>query len=160
MARIRLSFLSFFFFFSFSLFFFLCCIARCDQHRTSPAMARVKKRQKRTGSILLSRHRNTPGTDSAPLVTNPRFVTTSALSSKAGRTVIRKHHTLQKRLSQAQAKNDVDAARAVQAEIEGNGGLEKYQQASVCSRYRSHGIQRCLLLLLLLLMLLLLGKNK
>lgn len=104
-------------------------------------MARVKKQQKRTGSILLSRHRTASGIDSASVVTHPRLATTSALSSKAGRTVIRKHHTLQKRLSQAQAKNDVEAARTVQAEIEGNGGLEKYQRASVCSR--SHDIQRC-----------------
>lgn len=124
---------AFFFFFVFvlSFFFLLTCIARCDQHRPHLAMARVKK-QKRTGSILLSRHRNTSGRDSASLVTHgARSATTSALSSKAGRTVIRKHHTLQKRLSQALVKNDVETARTVQAEIEANGGLEKYQRASV-----------------------------
>lgn len=71
-------------------------------------------------------------------MTHAHSATTSALSSKAGRTVIRKHHTLQKRLSQALAKNDVGTAMTVQAEIEVNGGLEKYQRASVCptiSRY-------------------------
>lgn len=102
-------------------------------------MTRVKK-PKRTGSILLSRHRNAGTKDSVLPVPHAHPVTTSALSSKTGRTVIRKHHTLHKRLSQALKKNDVDTAAAIQAEIEANGGLEKYQQASVSSR--SHDTQR------------------
>ncbi|KAI5849594.1 putative methyltransferase-domain-containing protein [Morchella snyderi] len=101
-------------------------------------MTRVKK-PKRTGSILLSRHRNAGIKDSVLPVPHAHPVTTSALSSKTGRTVIRKHHTLHKRLSQAMNKNDVNTAAAIQAEIEANGGLEKYQQASVCGQSSQRG---------------------
>jgi 25S rRNA (adenine2142-N1)-methyltransferase len=96
-------------------------------------MTRVnKKKTKKSGSILLSRHRGLNG-DGPSVVARQAVSSTSSLSSKAGRTLIRRHHALQKRLSQAVAKRDLDTADSIRAEIEANGGLEKYQQASVRS---------------------------
>lgn len=60
-------------------------------------------------------------------------------SSKASRAVINRHHTLQKQLSQALAKNDHIAAATVQKEIEANGGLERYQQASITGQSEQRG---------------------
>lgn len=96
------------------------------------SMTRAKKTKKGAGSILLSRHRglNNDGR-SVVALRSASINSTSSLSSKAGRTLIRKHHTLQKRLSQAVAKNDSETAGSIRAEIEAYGGLEKYQQASV-----------------------------
>jgi 25S rRNA (adenine2142-N1)-methyltransferase len=85
-------------------------------------MARVQKNRKRQGSsLLLARHRH-PEAASKPA---------SSLSSKAGRTLIRTHHTLQKKLAQALQAGDEAAAHLLRTEIEAKGGLEKYQQASV-----------------------------
>lgn len=56
-----------------------------------------------------------------------------SLSAKAGRTLIRKHHTLHKQKAQALAQNNLEAAQKIEAEIEASGGLEKYQRASVSS---------------------------
>lgn len=78
------------------------------------------KKSKRSGSVILSRNR----------VLGPRKPEAS-LSAKAGRTLIRKHHTLQKQRAQALAKNDIQTAEKLQAAIDASGGLEKYQQASV-----------------------------
>lgn len=76
-------------------------------------MAKIKKRA--SGSVLLSRKPNTG----------------SSLSRKAGRTLIRTHHTLHKQLAQALARNDHAAAELLRQQIDANGGLEKYQKASV-----------------------------
>lgn len=76
-------------------------------------MGKFKKRA--SGSVLLSGKPNAG----------------SSLSSKAGRTVIRAHHTLHKQLSQALARNDHSAAEQLRQQIDANGGLEKYQKASV-----------------------------
>lgn len=54
-----------------------------------------------------------------------------SLSAKAGRTLIRKHHTLHKQKAQALAQNNLEIAQKIDAEIEASGGLEKYQRASV-----------------------------
>ncbi|KAG0127973.1 putative methyltransferase-domain-containing protein [Tuber indicum] len=101
-------------------------------------MTRVRKKTKKTGSILLSRHRGLRG--GGPSVKASRvFSNTSSLSSKVGRTLIRSHHTLQKRLSQALSKNDTETANSIRAEIEANGGIERYQQASVCGQDNQRG---------------------
>ena len=81
-------------------------------------MATKGRKQSRTRSILLSRKHRTK----APNV---------SLSSKASRAVISRHHRLQKRLAQALARNDFTTADTLKAEIDVNGGLEWYQQASV-----------------------------
>lgn len=79
-------------------------------------MARGTKKT-RTRPALLSRSRH-----KAP---------NAALSSKTTRTVINRHHSLQKKLAQAVARNDDVAAEVLKSEIDANGGLEWYQQASV-----------------------------
>ena len=53
------------------------------------------------------------------------------LPSKATRSLIRNHHTLQKRLSSALANNDTALVNSLQAQLSANGGLAKYQQASI-----------------------------
>lgn len=53
-----------------------------------------------------------------------------SLSSKATRTLIRSHHQLQKAHAQALASNDEIRAAKLQAEIDANGGIEMYQEAS------------------------------
>ena len=55
----------------------------------------------------------------------------STLSSKATRTLIRSHHTLHKRLAQAEKAGDATSVAAIQAQIEHQGGLARYQQASI-----------------------------
>jgi len=81
--------------------------------------------KKTSGSILLSRNKGIKRKFDAPK-------TPAALSSKAGRNVIRNHHTLQKQLAVALQNNDTEAAQTIQGKIDASGGLEKYQQASVC----------------------------
>ena len=76
-----------------------------------------RARNTRTRPTLLSRrHRKAPN---------------AALSSKASRGVINRHHTLQKKLAQAVARGDSVVAEALKTEIDANGGLKWYQQASV-----------------------------
>jgi len=76
-----------------------------------------RARYARTRPSLLSRkHRKAPN---------------AALSSKTSRTVINRHHTLQKKLAQAVTRGDSITAEALRAEIDSNGGLKWYQQASV-----------------------------
>ncbi|RPB00131.1 hypothetical protein L873DRAFT_1827653 [Choiromyces venosus 120613-1] len=101
-------------------------------------MTRAKKKTKKPGSILLSRHRGLRA-DGPSVVASRALSNTSSLSSKVGRTLIRNHHTLQKRLSQALSKNDTESANSIRAEIEANGGIERYQQASVCGQDSQRG---------------------
>lgn len=54
-----------------------------------------------------------------------------SLPSRATRSLIRNHHTLQKQLRSAVVRNDTAAANSLQAEIEANGGIAKYQEASI-----------------------------
>ncbi|KAI5803164.1 putative methyltransferase-domain-containing protein [Geopyxis carbonaria] len=91
----------------------------------------VSKKKKKTGSVLLSRNRGVERRVD-PLQSR-------SLSSKAGRTLIRSHHTLQKQLAQAKARNDIETVQAVQEKIAASGGLEKYQQASVIGQSAQRG---------------------
>lgn len=62
-----------------------------------------------------------------PTIAKPK----ASLSSQATRTLIRTHHTLNKKLESAKSKgNDAEAAE-LEAEIEKLGGLKAYQQASI-----------------------------
>ncbi|KAF8427407.1 putative methyltransferase-domain-containing protein [Tirmania nivea] len=79
----------------------------------------------RTRPTLLSRkHRKAPN---------------AALTSKTSRTVINRHHTLQKKLAQAVARGDSVTAEALEAELDANGGLEWYQQASIAGQSEKRG---------------------
>jgi 25S rRNA (adenine2142-N1)-methyltransferase len=63
----------------------------------------------------------------------------SGLSSKATRSIIRKHHNLLKAQSQAQRSGDSAKADQIAKEIEANGGLEKYQKASHIGQLETRG---------------------
>ncbi|CAD6578456.1 MAG: hypothetical protein ASARMPREDX12_001950 [Alectoria sarmentosa] len=54
-----------------------------------------------------------------------------SLSSRMTRSLIRSHHILRKQFSAASSKGDTGEAQAIQAKIEGFGGLPKYQEASI-----------------------------
>ena len=65
--------------------------------------------------------------------------TPTSLSSRATRTLIRTHHTLQKKLTQALASNDVILATSLRAQIDDSGGLQTYQHASITGQSSSRG---------------------
>ncbi|CAF9925279.1 MAG: hypothetical protein GOMPHAMPRED_003847 [Gomphillus americanus] len=90
------------------------------------AKAKSRKRSKR----LLSNDR-------------PAFPTrghkTTSLSSKVTRTLIRSHHTLHKRLKQAETAGEIARANEIRLQIETQGGLAKYQQASIQGQSSQRG---------------------
>ncbi|KAF2841467.1 hypothetical protein M501DRAFT_929867 [Patellaria atrata CBS 101060] len=55
----------------------------------------------------------------------------ATLSSDATRHLIRTHHTLQKQLAKAIKDGDTASAATIEAQIEQQGGLKSYQQASI-----------------------------
>lgn len=55
------------------------------------------------------------------------------------RSLIRNHHTLQKQLSRALARNDAVTAASLQAQLAAAGGLEKYQEASIQGQSHERG---------------------
>jgi 25S rRNA (adenine2142-N1)-methyltransferase len=63
----------------------------------------------------------------------------SSLSSKATRTLIRKHHTLEKQRAKALADGDEAKAAAIAKQIELHGGLESYQHASLIGQSNDRG---------------------
>lgn len=69
----------------------------------------------------------------------PTIQKTSTLSSQATRTLIRTHHTLQKRLTAALIAKDTAVAVSLQAQIEAAGGLPKYQEASITGQSSERG---------------------
>lgn len=70
-----------------------------------------------------------------PLAQRPK----KSITSKATRTIIRSHHTLQKQLSQAVKTGDTAKAAAVEREIEKHGGIKAYQQASINGQSSDRG---------------------
>ena len=62
-----------------------------------------------------------------------------SLSSKATRTLIRSHHTLQKQRAKALAEGDEARAAAIAKEIEECGGIESYQHASLIGQSSDRG---------------------
>ncbi|PQE16513.1 hypothetical protein CJF30_00003218 [Rutstroemia sp. NJR-2017a BBW] len=62
-----------------------------------------------------------------------------SISSKATRTIIRTHHTLEKRRAKALAEGDEVAAAALTREIATQGGLETYQHASLIGQRNDRG---------------------
>ena len=71
----------------------------------------------------------------------PPFVRkhSASLSSKATKTIIRNHHQLQKRHSQAVKAGDTNKAKALQDELRQSGGLNSYQQASIIGQSSTRG---------------------
>ncbi|KAL8855212.1 MAG: hypothetical protein Q9221_000118 [Calogaya cf. arnoldii] len=87
-------------------------------------MAANKKRRK---PLLLS-HTRPPSTTKTP-----------SLSSQATRSLIRRHHTLQKQFHAAILNGDSASAGKLQAELEASGGLQKYQEASIQGQSSERG---------------------
>ncbi|KAK6507023.1 hypothetical protein TWF481_005477 [Arthrobotrys musiformis] len=96
--------------------------------------AKSKKKRKPT-SALLSRRRQQQSSSSS----TPTSSSTAPLPSKLSRTLIRSHHTTQKRLSQAILQNDTTAITALKSQLSTSGGLEAYQRASVSGQSSKRG---------------------
>jgi 25S rRNA (adenine2142-N1)-methyltransferase len=62
-----------------------------------------------------------------------------SLSSRATRTLIRSHHTLQKQKAKALAEGDEAKATAISKEIDEHGGIESYQHASLIGQSSNRG---------------------
>lgn len=69
-----------------------------------------------------------------PIVKRP-----ASLSSKATRTLIRTHHTLEKRRAKALADGDDILAAKLASEIEAQGGIKSYQRASLTGQASERG---------------------
>ncbi|MCJ1401414.1 hypothetical protein MMC11_004627 [Xylographa trunciseda] len=69
----------------------------------------------------------------------PQFQPLPPLSSNTTRNVIRKHHTLQKQLSQAVAAENISLATSLQCQLDATGGLSAYQHASVLGQSAARG---------------------
>ena len=63
----------------------------------------------------------------------------TTLSAKATRTLIRSHHNLHKRYSVALARGDYESANRIEKQIQDDGGIKKYQQASTVGQSVSRG---------------------
>src|SRR5436190_16549709 len=63
----------------------------------------------------------------------------ASLSSKATKSIIRNHHQLQKKHSQAVKAGDTNKAKALQDELTCSGGLNNYQQASIMGQSSTRG---------------------
>ncbi|KAL6249999.1 25S rRNA (adenine2142-N1)-methyltransferase [Rhinocladiella similis] len=66
-------------------------------------------------------------------------ITAPSLSSRHTRTLIRTHHTLQKRLSRARAENDSTLVRELESQLSASGGLATYQHASIVGQSAERG---------------------
>jgi 25S rRNA (adenine2142-N1)-methyltransferase len=93
-------------------------------------MATAKKSHKRQKLLSSTRPRSSQGFASS---------STQRLSSKTTRTLIRSHHTLQKQLSAALSAGNVGLAESLRSEIDAQGGLAKYQQASIFGQSSERG---------------------
>ncbi len=69
----------------------------------------------------------------------PLAKSTTTLSAKATRTLIRSHHNLRKAHAAALANSDTAKVASIEAEIESNGGLDSYQLASVIGQSSPRG---------------------
>lgn len=69
----------------------------------------------------------------------PTVKPTRSISSKATRTLIRAHHTLEKQKAKAIADGDDAKAASIAQEIDSNGGLKTYQKASLQGQSNDRG---------------------
>jgi len=69
----------------------------------------------------------------------PAFHKPASLTAKATRTIIRTHHTLQKQHAQAVKVGDAAKAAEIERQIEEQGGLKSYQQASITGQSKIRG---------------------
>lgn len=69
----------------------------------------------------------------------PITTQSSSISRKATRTLIRAHHVLEKRRARALAAGDIATAEVLAQQSATQGGLEKYQQASLIGQSNNRG---------------------
>ncbi|KAE8447383.1 hypothetical protein EG329_010797 [Mollisiaceae sp. DMI_Dod_QoI] len=69
----------------------------------------------------------------------PTVKPTRSISSKKTRTLIRTHHTLEKQRAKALADGDDTKATILAKQIEAQGGIESYQQASLLGQASERG---------------------
>jgi 25S rRNA (adenine2142-N1)-methyltransferase len=69
----------------------------------------------------------------------PTFQPKRTISSKATRTLIRSHHTLEKQKAKALKDGDEARANALARQIDAQGGIESYQQASLTGQANDRG---------------------
>lgn len=69
----------------------------------------------------------------------PLVKSTRSMSRKASRTLINRHHQLEKSRHQAEAKGDTQAEARIAAELADLGGLDHYQQASLQGQSSDRG---------------------
>lgn len=95
-------------------------------------MGRTKPQTKsKSKSLKSGRPPLLPSSASSSATTTATKATSSAsLSSKHTRTLINRHHQLQKRLALARAQNDTAQIAALEAQLAAQGGLKSYQLAS------------------------------
>lgn len=74
-----------------------------------------------------------------PPINHSHATVSTTLSSSFTRTIIRKHHTLQKRLASAISTGDTQLITSLRAQIEANGGLTLYQRASILGQSAERG---------------------
>lgn len=74
-----------------------------------------------------------------PTLNHSHARVSTSLSSSLTRTIIRKHHTLQKRLASALSTGDNQLITSLRAQIEANGGLALYQRASILGQSPERG---------------------
>lgn len=74
-----------------------------------------------------------------PPIKHSHATVSTTLSSSLTRTIIRKHHTLQKRLASALSTGDAQLITSLRAQIEANGGLTLYQRASILGQSAERG---------------------
>ncbi|KKA27149.1 hypothetical protein TD95_000379 [Thielaviopsis punctulata] len=79
-----------------------------------------------------------------PPVLKPQI---ASITRKASRTVINKHHQLEKARVLATRQGDQAKATALQAEIEALGGLDQYQKASLQGQHKDRGGDSSIVLL-------------
>lgn len=103
------------------------------RHSIPEVIKKKKRKHQKPTSHLLHRHKTTT-TPATPAIAK-------SLPSKLSKKVINSHHTLQKRLSQAQLAETPDSRRieTLQKEISSLGGIERYQYASLNGQSSSRG---------------------
>lgn len=86
-----------------------------------------------------TKHRQPLLSNTRPPLKHSHARVSTSLSSSLTRTIIREHHTLQKRLASALSTGDNQLITSLRAQIEANGGLALYQRASILGQSAERG---------------------
>ncbi|PHM10926.1 hypothetical protein CK516_05545 [Nostoc sp. 'Peltigera malacea cyanobiont' DB3992] len=89
--------------------------------------------------LMPSKRRQPLLSNTRPPLNHSHPTVSTTLSSNLTRAIIRKHHTLQKRLASALSIGDTQLITSLRAQIEANGGLALYQRASILGQSAERG---------------------